>query len=166
MERTIEFNKLPKTVDELKALDAFDMTDPFKVAAYAVAALCEYPENKDNCTAMLNLLKGPSPLSNMDLQFIRDRFMDGKDYVPRSYFAGATPANNYAPEMPLRITVKDNPYSRDNDGYIVLYMTSGGADSPRQITLRNKPSTGEWFLWNFGGVLMSIRIPVAQDPWA
>lgn len=42
---------------------------------------------------MLDYLRGPRPMNGMDKQFIADRFRD-KDYVPRSYFEGAT-SNNY-----------------------------------------------------------------------
>ena len=75
-------------------------------------------------------------MSGMDINFIRDRFMDGKDYVPRSYFKGATPENDYTPEIPLKITVGDNPYSYENDGYAKLFVTSGGADSPKDTIFR------------------------------
>jgi len=46
-----------------------------------------------------------------------------------------------------------------------MYVTSGGADSPRPIKLRKKPSTGQWFL-NEIQCLSDIRTPVAADPWA
>lgn len=166
MEKTVTFYSLPKTAGELKAMPGFSLADPFQVAAYGIAALCAWPENREESVAMLNLLKGPQPLTPFETQFIRDRFMDGKDYIPRSYFTGAVPGNNYTPAQPLSIVIKDNPYSRSEAGYIVLYATSGGADSPRQIKLRSKPSTGEWFLWSFEGILSGIRVPVADDPWA
>ena len=65
------------------------------------------------------------------------------------------------------MTVFENPYSRDAlaDGYLTLHVRSGGADSPRQIRLRKKPSTGQWFLWE-QFLLSDIRVPVAADPWA
>ena len=40
-----------------------------------------------------------------------------------------------------------------------------GADSARQIRLRTKPSTGQWFLWE-QFLLSDIRVPVSADPWA
>ena len=36
---------------------------------------------------------------------------------------------------------------------------------PRQIRLRTKPSTGEWFLWE-QFILSDIRPPKSADPWA
>ena len=105
-------------------------------------------------------------MSVMDKQFIADRFRD-KDYVPRSYFEGATPQNNYEPNRPYKLVIAENPYSRDQlkDGYLTLHVKSGGADSARQIKLRTKPSTGQWFLWE-QFLLADIRKPVSADPWA
>ena len=142
--------------------------DPFSIAAAAVAALCRFPEDADACFAMLDAIKGPQPLSNLDKSFIRNRFFDGKDYVPRSYFEGAVPANDYTPDQPYRIRVSESVHSRDqfDQGYITLYVKSGGADSERPVVLRNKPSTGEWFLWNHVGILADIRVPKKDDPWA
>lgn len=36
---------------------------------------------------------------------------------------------------------------------------------PRPLKLRNKPSTGQWFLWE-QQLLTGIRIPEEADPWA
>ena len=95
-----------------------------------------------------------------------DRFR-GRDFVPRSYFAGATPQNNYEPTAPYTLTFFENPYSRDQlgEGYLTLHIRSSGADSPRQIKLRTKPSTGQWFLWE-QFLMVDIRQPTAADPWA
>lgn len=164
--KTFEFDTLPTNLDELKARKEADLKDPFGVAALSVCALCVYPTDREMACTMLDFLKGPSKLSPMDKQFINDRFMDGKDYVPRSYFAGATPDNDYTPSVPYKITFRENPYSKNDAGYIKLFVTSGGADSDRYITLRNKPSTGEWFLWKHEGLLVSIRTPKSQNPWA
>ena len=91
--------------------------------------------------------------------------MDGKDYIPRSYFNGATPENNYEPSKPYTIWMKDNAAPIAEEGYLRLDLRSGGADATRTITLRTKPSTGEWFLWD-QTLLVGIRVPVSQDPWA
>lgn len=163
MKKTYTFPVLPQNATEL----VIDRQDPFGVAALCVAALCAFPADREASYAMIDALKGPQPLSPMDKAFIRDRFLD-KDYVPRSYFDGARPDNNYTPAQPYTISVEDNPYSRDaiGEGYLTLYVRSGGADSPRPIRLREKKSTGEWFLWDFPGVLAGIRIPAQEDPWA
>ena len=81
---------------------------------------------------------------------------------------GATPANNYTPATPVEITVIEGAHSRDQEkeGYMLLFIASGGADNPREIKLRTKPSTGEWFVNQYGGLLSGIRIPAAEDKWA
>jgi len=102
--------------------------------------------------------------SQSEKQFLQDR-LRGKGYKPRSFFAGATPENAYSPTMPYSITVSENPYSFYNENWATLYVTSGGADTPRQIKLRKKPSTGQWFL-NEIQCLADIRVPKEEDPWA
>ena len=163
---TVVLQKLPDSLAEMQAMPEADLKDPAKTAALTIAALCLYPKNKDEAIKMLEFLSGPRGVSAYEKQFIADRFRD-KDYVPRSYFAGATPENNYEPSAPYTLNIFENPYSRDNfsEGYLTLHINSGGADSARQIKLRTKPSTGEWFLWE-QFLLADIRQPVEVDPWA
>lgn len=160
--KTFTFDSLPKSVDELKALPESALTDPFEAAALTVLALCEYEENAAACIDMLNLLKGPQPLSPFEVQFLRDRLV-GKSYVPRSYFNGTSPQNNYEPSRPYSLTVFDGPYSYKDQGYAMLYIRSSGADSQRQIKLRAKGD--QWFLWE-NYLLPDIRKPAGLDPWA
>ena len=165
MEYKITWNELPKTLEEMKKLPEAELKTPEGTAALAVAALCVYPKDKEECFRMLDYLRGPRPLSNMDKQFIRDRFMDDKDYIPRSYFCGATPENNYEPSKPYTIEMKDSAAPIAEEGYKIMDLKSGGADSARPVTLRLKPSTGEWFLWD-QMLLAGIRTPAAKDEWA
>lgn len=162
----ITLNSLPKTLDELKAMPQAALTVPEEVAALTVAALALYPENPAETEKMLDFLRGPRPLNGIDKQFIRDRFR-GKEYLMRSYLVGSTPENNYSPVQPYRVAVSENTYSRTQfvDGYLTLYVACSGADSPRPLKLRNKPSTGQWFLWE-QQLLTGIRIPQVADPWA
>ena len=159
----IVFSALPDTFEEFVALPEAKMATPFETAAMTILAFCFYPDNKDLSLRMLDFLKGPQPLSPMDKQFIRDRFMD-KDYVPRSYFEGSTPENNYLPSEPYTITVSSNPYSYQNEGYATLFIKSGGADSPRSVQLR-KAKDGKWYLWE-QLILVDIRKPESENPWA
>ncbi len=158
------FTALPTNVAELQALPEASLDSAFKTTALTIAALCRYEQNPDEAIEMLNFLKGPEDVSTYEKQFIRER-MDGKMYKARSFFAGATPQNGYTPSTPYTITVSENPYSFDNENWATLYVTSGGADNPRPIKLRKKPSTGQWFL-NDIQCLADIRVPVEEDPWA
>lgn len=161
---TIDFPGIPESFEEFSSLPEAGMKTPFETAAMAVLAFCVYPKNRELSIKMLNLLRGPRPLSGMDINFIRDRFMDGKDYIPLSYFEGAKPENDYTPDMPLKIVVSENPYSYENDGYAKLFVQSGGADSLREIVLR-EAKDGKWYLWE-QFILADIRQPESADPWA
>mgnify|MGYP003289110248 CR=1 FL=1 len=158
------FEKLPESAAQLQALPEASLDSPFKTAALSVLALCAYGADKATGVEMLNFLKGPRPLSPAEIAFLDDRFRDNQWYVPFSYFKGATPENNYTPTEPFTIEVSSNPNSGLNEGYMTLWLKSGGADNPRQITLRMK-GDGRWFLWE-QFIMVGIRTPKAQDPWA
>jgi len=151
-------------VAELQALPEASLDSAFKTTALTIIALCRYEQDPAAAIEMLNFLKGPAEVSTYEKQFIRER-LQGKAYIPRSYLAGATPQNGYQPTTPYTVTVSENPYSFDNENWATLYVTSGGADNPRPIKLRKKPSTGQWFL-NDIQCLAEIRVPVEEDPWA
>jgi hypothetical protein len=159
----ITFAELPETLEALKALPEAAMSTPFETAALTVAALCVYPKNRDEAIKMLEYLKGPAGVSEYEKQFIRDRFMD-KDYVPRSFFKGAVPGNDYTPDKPYVISVSENPYSYQDQGYAKLYLRSGGADSERPIQLR-QAKDGKWYMWE-QFLLSDIRKPESTNPWA
>ena len=159
----ITFYDLPETLEAFKVMAEAKQDTPFGTAALTVLAFCVYPKNKELSLRMLDFLRGPRPLSVMDKQFIADRFRD-KDYVPRSYFEGATPQNDYQPAEPYTIAVSENPYSYQNEGYATLYITSGGADNPRSVQLR-LAKDGKWYLWE-QYILADIRKPECENPWA
>jgi len=162
---TYTFEALPETLEALKAMPEAVLDDPFKTAALTVCALCAYSKDREVGTEMLNFLRGPRPMSPADVSFLNDRLMDGKDYVARSYFEGATPANGYTPATPYTVKVISNQYSKlENGNYMKLLIHSGGADSPRSVTLR-KTGGGTWYLWE-QNLLSDIRIPTSQDAWA
>jgi len=167
---TITFADIPTSAEAIRALPIGNLQSPYATAALCICALNVFVTNQEAGVEMMNYLKGPDAMSPMDISFIRDRFQGDKTYKVRSYFNGATPDNNYMPASPYTVTVTENAHSRDNyaDGYLVVFLKSGGADSPRPLTLRRKPSTGEWFVFSdsFKGLLADIRIPKAQDPWA
>jgi len=161
---TFTFSTLPTGVDELRALPEASLDSAFKTTALTILALCCYGADPSACLEMLDFLKGPAEVSTYEKQFIAER-LRGKEYKTRSFLAGATPENGYQPTEPYTITVSETPYSFDEENWATLYVTSGGADHPRPIKLRKKPSTGQWFL-NDIQCLSDIRVPVAEDPWA
>lgn len=158
----IVFADLPETFEAFQALPQAALSTPFDTAALTVVALCLYPADKELCYQMLDYLRGPRPMNGMDKQFISDRFR-GKDYVPRSYFAGATPNNDYMPTAPYTVTVKTDSYSYDEQGIAKLFIPSGGADTPRPVKLR-QGKDGRWYLWE-QYLLTDIRQPESCNPW-
>ena len=161
---TFTFSSLPTSVNELRALPEASLDSAFKTTALTILALCRYESDPSTALEMLDFLKGPAEVSTYEKQFIQER-LRGKEYKARSFLAGATPENSYQPTVPYTITVSENPYSFDEENWATLYVISGGADNPRPIKLRKKPSTGQWFL-NDIQCLSDIRLPVAEDPWA
>ena len=160
---TFTFAALPESLAEMQALPEAALTSPYQTAALTLCALCVYAADKSIGTEMLNWLRGPRPLSGMDISFLNDRFRDGT-HVPFSYFEGATPANDYTPNEPFKVTIESNPYSDANEGYMKLFIKSGGADNAREVVMR-KLGDGRWMLWD-QFLLVSIREPKSANPWA
>lgn len=154
MEKKFTFAKLPASVAELQQLPGADLADPYAVGALFVAALARYPQDKAAALEMFAFLKG-APLSPYKQSFVADR-MAGKDYLPYSYMAGATPANGYVAAEPYVIKVADNPYSKVDASNLKLYLKSSGADSPRPVMVQKRD--GKWYL-NDEMLLADIRKP-------
>ena len=165
MDYHVTLSQFPTSLSELQALPEASLTQPEAVVALTVAALNAYQNNPGESIAMLNYLRGPRPLSNLEIQFLKERLGGGKAYIARSYIEGATPENNYEPQQPYTVHTQDSYAQIADPGYKKFDVFSGGADSPRPVTLRQKPSTGQWFLWE-QILIVDIRIPVSQDPWA
>ncbi|MBR3036751.1 MAG: hypothetical protein IKI54_05625 [Lachnospiraceae bacterium] len=163
--KKVKLDRLPQDVEDMKSLPNYDQKNEYVVAALTVAALLRYGENKEDGKAMLDLLNGPDSPANRDLMLM-DLKLGERPYLMRSYFAGATPENNYTPTQPYTVELIEYSNSREEENYVYLSILCGGADSPRQIRLRKKPSTGEWFIWIFQGLLSDIRIPKSEDEWA
>lgn len=162
---TFTFLALPESVEQLKALPEASMDTPFKTAALTVCALCAYAASAEVGIEMLNFLKGPAPLMPGEISFLKDRFRDNSPLLPFSYFEGAKPENNYTPDKPFTLKITSNSYSKRDDTHTTLRVKSGGADNPREVALRLKPSEGKWYL-DDQHLLVGIRAAVADDPWA
>ncbi len=158
---TIMLKDLPGSVGELKNLPDGKLENPFYTAAYTVCALCEYTISKEAGIDILTYLKGPFLLSMYDKKLLSDCLRD-KKYIPFSYLDGATPENSYRVKSPFRITIESKIYSFDEDGFIKLYVTSGGAQSPKPITMRRKDD--QWFLWE-QMLLSDISKPKNMNLW-
>ena len=160
----ITVSSVPTTSEEFSALPQNDLSKPENTCAMFLLALALYLKDSDAGVAALNTLRGPRPLSNYDIQFLRDR-LRGKSYLPLAYFSGATPANNYVPSTPLTLEVIADSRPQDiEEGYLRLFLKTTGADSPRPIKLRQKGDS--WYLWEYSSILSGIRIPSEADAWS
>ena len=164
---SMTFDSIPATLAEFIALPQAALTTPFDTAAMTVTALCAYALNKDVTIAMLNHLRGPNPMTPRDISFLGGRMSQNKKagFLGASYFSGASPENNYTPPKPYTVTASENPYSYTKQGYATLYIKSGGADSPRPVTLRQAKDS-KWYLWEYSSLLLDIRAPESTNPWA
>ena len=160
--QSVEFSALPLTLDQFMALPQAEMQSPYETVAMLVVALNLYTQNKDESLAMMNFLKGPEPLSQHDISLIK---MQMTDYLARSYFAGATPDNDYTPSQPYSVVISDNPYSYAEQGHVNLFVHCGGADSPRPVKTR-LAKNGRWYLTGHASLLVGIREPESTNPWA
>ena len=158
----VTYHQLPQNQADMEALVAeYGREDERRVCAYFHAALVRYPDSADDCYDMLDVLRGPQPMSASEKSFMKERFSD-KLYLPRTYFEGATPKNEYQPDEPWAIIIYDDPV-RPPDGYAYTMVASGGADNKRRIVMRIKD--GQKYRWEYNGALLSVRLPASEDPW-
>ncbi|MBE6160635.1 MAG: hypothetical protein E7158_00235 [Firmicutes bacterium] len=165
---TIKYDKI---MSSKKDLESIDRTNPANVAAALIHTFPNYKkDDTSNFYEMLQFLVGEyQPISEMMKQNIKDRMMQNNkiDFIGKSYFKGAIPSNDYTPSVPYEIEVIENDYSDDAEGYKRLFLKSGGADSPRPITLR-LAKDGNYYVWSdsFIGLLADIRGLESENPWA
>ncbi len=154
------FSTLPQTAQQLESI--LDLSDARHTAALFMAALARYVDSPEDGVAMIDVLRGPQPMSAEDQRFLRERLSD-KKYLPLAYFEGANPQNNYTPEEPLVLIVYDDPVTAEQ-GYRYVQVATTGADSRRRIVLREKD--GNFYIWDYPGIVSGIRLPASEDPWA
>ena len=158
-----------KTISE-NELQQLDKTNPYNVVGAFVQVINDYhPDKSDEFYRKLQILLGKyQPISAVMNQNIKDRMMQNNkySYIGASYFIGSIPENNYTPQEPLQIDIKENPYTDSQDGYKKLFLKSGGADNERGITLRIAKD-GNYYIWSdtFMGLLSDIRKPSSEEPW-
>jgi len=163
----LTYSTLNTTMDELKELDR---TSPYNVVGAFVQIITDFdPKKMDEFYEKLQFLQGDfQPLSEVMKQNVKDRMMQNKkyEYIGSSYFIGATPKNDYVPTEPYQIEITENPYSNVEEGFLKLFVKSGGADTPRGITVRHGKDRN-YYIWSdsFMGLLSDIRKKESENPW-
>ena len=100
----ISFDKLPSSLDELKAIDRSGENGKFVTFALLICAFKTWKKDDENtCEAMMReLLNSPTVkdnYSNFTKQFVKDRMLQNEkyNYIADSYFDGAANTNGYTP---------------------------------------------------------------------
>lgn len=161
---TVQFNSLPTSLAEFQAMTSEGYTNPERVAGLFLCALDLYAQNAKDGIDAINLLKGPQPLSPTEVSWFRDRMSD-KKYLPRAYFEGSTPENNYTPTTPYTLVFSPDPRVQDTEaGYIRLYIKTPAFDNPRYVKLRQKGN--DWFIWEVNSIMLGVKMRKQDDAWA
>ncbi len=162
---SVVFEKLPEDLNELKMI-CDDFNDPSKIAADVIAVLSSFNTNKENCIEMLNYLRGPRPVDEYEIEYIGERLRIFP-YLIESYFDGATAENNYKPTIPYTVSVYEPEVNEIivGEGFMRLFLKSGGANSARGVKLRYKASSLQWFIWDYL-IFADIERPTSENPWA
>ncbi len=175
---SVLIDHLPGSIEEFTALRNRIAVTPEGGAAMLVAALLLYAENRElgqQCLTVAvdssSLQDGPHgykgrQLLTKDLQRVELQ-VRGKEYLPRSYIQGATPANGYTlPALPYTVVCSDNAYSGDRQGdSYKVFVSSSGAASPRPVTLRRNDK-GFWKATEWSSLVVGVQPParrVADD---
>lgn len=157
-------DKLPTNIEEFRAMKEMDLTKVENTCAMFLCALDLFIKDRNIGIEAINILKGPINLNPHEISFLADRVRD-KAYLARMYFEGARPDNNYKPNQPLTLLFYPDGRPQDCEaGYMRLYLQTSGADAKRAIKLRQKDN--DWYIWEYPGIVMDVRKPVAEDPWA
>lgn len=155
------FSRFPAELTDFCSLNQAMMKTPFDTAYMTFLALCMFKTNPRTGIEMLSYVRGTFHFSEKEKVEIRTA-LDGKEYIPYSFFEGAYPYNNYQPLRPYKLEICEMPYSFSEDGYAKLAVQSSGAEEPRTITLRQK--NGRWFFWD-QDLLGDIIKPALADSW-
>lgn len=101
--------------------------------------------------------RGFSPSASYN-DFI-NRYLPRAPYIAFSYFQGALPENGYAVgNTDLVVQTIRNPYSEIAEDEIKVFVYSGGADTPRPITLKRN-NRGLWKAKNSNSLFVGVRAP-------
>ena len=163
----LKYDKLTTSIEDLKELDR---TNPYNVVGAFIQTIIEYdPKNSKDFYEKLQFLVGEQQeLTEVMKQNIKDRMLqnDKYPYIGKSYFKGATPENDYTPQEPYELEIKNNIYVDSEAGFQKLMLKSGGADSERSIMLR-VAKDNKYYIWSdsFMGLLMDIKQPESTNPW-
>ena len=170
----VQFDRLPRDVEEFVMLRNQVATTPQGGAAMMVVALLAYVEDQElgqQCLTVAvdrgRLSEGSKgykgwQLSNRDLQFLRGQ-LGGKEHLARSYIEGTGPDNGYClPDPPYSVVCTDNQYSGDPaSGSFKVFVNCSGAATPRPVTAKVNDK-GIWKVSEWSSLLVGVEPPAKR----
>ena len=186
-EYTYTFSTVPTSYEDLVQ---YKLDSPYKTMALLFLAFRTWtPEHPETCLRMLDYLTNTAtvkpgaadanghllcyPFSEYNpwIAFLKDRMTqnDKYRYIGNAYLKGATPANGYAPDTPITVTVRQSaydPYRKADETSPELkqvLVSLAGADNDR-YALFYEDQRGDWRVFgdNWKGLLANIREPGAS----
>ena len=185
---TFTFSTVPTSYEDIVQ---YKLDSPYKTMALLFLAFRTWtPEHPETCLQMLDYLTNTAtekpgakdangkqlcyPFSEYTpwISFLKDRMLqnDKYHYIGNAYLKGATPANNYTPDTPVTVVVRQSAYdpykakAETTPELKQVLVHTAGADSDR-YTLFYQDQRGDWRVFgdNWKGLLASIRDP-GNDP--
>ena len=190
---TYTFSKVPENYEDIVQ---YQLDSPYKTLALFFLALRTWDPNAPQiCWQMLDYLTNPAVDSEKTddqgrklsksfseytqwTQFLDRQMKQNNKYrfIGNAYLGGATPENDYTPDTPVTITVRQSTY----DPYKAAYQGINGpvpelkqvlidlegADNPR-YSLLYQDARGDWRIFgdNWKGLLADVQTPYCDILW-
>ena len=178
------FTTVPKTYEDIVQ---YKLDSPYKAMALLFMAYRTWtPDNPDDCLKMMDYLTNteadskitdddghklavPCSQYNPWTSFIKDRMTQNNKYryIGNAYLGGASPSNDYTPDNPITVTVRQSVYDpyKDADGQspelkqILIHID--GADNDR-YGIFYQDQRGDWRVFSdfWKGLLADVQKPV------
>ena len=181
---TYTFSTVPTCYEDIVQ---YKLDSPYTTMALLFLAFRTWtPEHPETCLQMLdyltntavqkpgstdskgNLLCYPFSEYNPWIAFLKDRMTQNNKYryIGNAYLKGAAPSNNYTPDAPVTVVVRQSaydPYKKADGASPELkqaLVSIAGADNDR-YTLFYQDQRGDWRVFgdNWKGLLANIREP-------
>ena len=180
---TFTFSTVPACYEDIVQ---YKLDSPYKTMALLFLAYRTWtPDNPDDCLQMMDYLTStgadshttdadghklavPCSQYNYWKDFIRDRMRANNKYryIGNAYLGGASPSNDYTPDDPITVTVRQSVYdpykAADSDGpelkQILIHID--GADNDRYGVFYQDPR-GDWRVYAdyWKGLLADVQKP-------
>lgn len=186
-EYTFTFSTVPTCYEDIVQ---YELDSPYKTMALLFLAFRAWdPADPAPCLEMLDYLTNtavPEPLESGEtgpqfsypfsryypwISFLQDRMLqnDKYGYIGNAYLKGAAPTNDYTPEDPVTVVVRQSvydPYKAESTGNPEIkqvLVSLAGADSDR-YALFYQDQRGDWRVFgdNWKGLLAQVQTPRSQ----